>query len=178
LESIIYNKLDKSEIKVELFSSFNRYQEVRECWRKENGEWLLKQIEFTEQWSPENYEYLVKCLQNTLKEGGMVFGAFCNNALVGFASLENRFFGSQKEYLQLSSIHASYESRGLGIGKNLFSLVCKKAKERGAKKIYISAHSSKESQAFYKAMGCVEATEYNSVLAAKEPCDCQLEYIL
>ncbi len=128
LESIVYKKLEKSEINFDLFSSFNRYQPVKECWRKEDGEWILKKIEFTEQWDSKNYEYLVKCLQNTLKEGGAVFGAFCNNALVGFASVENQFFGSQKEYLQLSSIHISYESRGFGIGKNLFSLVCKKAK--------------------------------------------------
>ncbi|MDF2592353.1 MAG: GCN5-related N-acetyltransferase, partial [Clostridia bacterium] len=31
-------------------------------------------------------------------------------------------------------------------------------------------------QAFYKAMGCVEAKEYNDRLVAEEPFDCQLEY--
>lgn len=51
-------------------------------------------------------------------------------------------------------------------------------KESGAKKLYISAHSSEETQAFYKALGCVEAKEYNSKLVAEEPCDCQLEYSL
>ena len=29
------------------------------------------------------------------------------------------------------------------------------AKQKGAKKLYISAHSAVESQAFYKSMGCV-----------------------
>jgi hypothetical protein len=48
----------------------------------------------------------------------------------------------------------------------------------GAQKLYISAHSSQESQAFYKAMGCVEAMEYNKRLVSEEPCDCQLEYNL
>lgn len=178
LEQIIYKELTEAEIGVGLFASFNRYQEVNKCWRKEKGEWILKEIAFTEQWSPDEYEYLVKCLKNTLKTGGTVFGAFDNNLLVGFASLENQFFGSHKEYLQLSSIHTSFENRGMGIGKKLLSLVCNKAKEMGAQKLYISAHSSEESQAFYRAMGCVEAMEYNARLVAEEPCDCQLEYNL
>lgn len=45
----------------------------------------------------------------------------------------------------------------------------------GAQALYISAHSSVESQAFYKAMGCVEAKEYQAFHVEKEPCDCQLE---
>ncbi|SKC81944.1 GNAT family N-acetyltransferase [Maledivibacter halophilus] len=178
MKTIDYKELKKTEIDITLFASFNRYQDVKKCWRKENGEWILKAIAFTEQWGSDEYEILVKCLQNTIKTGGTVFGAFYNDVLVGFASIENQFFGSQKEYLQLSSIHISYENRDMGIGKKLFSLACKKAKEIGAQKLYISTHSSEESQAFYKAMGCVEAMEYNDKLVAEEPCDCQLEYCL
>ena len=47
--------------------------------------------------------------------------------------------------------------------------------ENGAGKLYISAHSAVESQAFYKSMGCVEAGEYNPEHVEKEPYDCQLE---
>lgn len=178
METISYKELKENEINIELFASFDRYQEVNECWRKESGEWVLKEIAFIEKWGPDEYQYLVKCLYNTIKTGGAVFGAFHNDVLVGFASIENEFFGSQREYLELSCIHTSYESRGLGIGKKLFFLICKKAKEMGAQKLYISAHSSKESQAFYKSLGCVEAVEYNSKSVEKEPCDCQLEYSL
>lgn len=178
METIIYKQLKDIEINIALFSSFNRYQDVKKCWRKENGEWILKEIAFTEQWDSDEYEYLVKCLQNTVNSGGAVFGAFHKEALIGFASVENEFFGSQKEYLQLSCIHTSYESRGMGIGKKLFSIACKKAKQMGAQKLYISTHSSEESQAFYKATGCVEAVEYNAKLVDAEPCDCQSEYCL
>lgn len=45
-------------------------------------------------------------------------------------------------------------------------------------RINISAHSSKESQAAYKAIGCVHAEEINQKLAEEEPCDVQLEYVL
>lgn len=178
MEIISYKKLKKTEISKTLFSNFNRYQEVKKCWRKENNEWILKDIAFTEQWGRAEYEYLIKCLKITIETGGSVFGAFINSELVGFASLEKQLFGSKKEYLQLSSIHTSYNNRGMGIGKKLFALVSEKAKEMGAQKLYISAHSSQETQAFYKAMGCVEAIEYNDSLVAKEPDDCQLEYSL
>ena len=176
MEIIYYKELEITEIGTSLFANFNRYQDVKKCWRKENGKWILKDIAFTEQWSSDEYEFLIKCLQNTINKGGKVFGAFANNVLVGFVSVENKFFGSQNEYLELSSIHTSYENRGMGIGKNLFSIACKNAKDMGAQKLYISAHSSQESQAFYKIMGCVEAMEYNAELVEKEPCDCQLEY--
>jgi ribosomal protein S18 acetylase RimI-like enzyme len=178
LKAISYYELNDAEIDRSLFTCFNRYQEVTKCWRKENGEWELKNISFTEQWGPEEYESLIKKLHNTIRSGGAVIGAFYDEVLIGFTSVESQLFGLQKQYLELSNLHTSYENRGMGVGRNLFSLACRKAKEMGAQKLYISAHSSQESQAFYKAMGCVEAVEYNARLAAKEPCDCQLEYIL
>lgn len=49
---------------------------------------------------------------------------------------------------------------------------------QGGQKLYISAHSAVESQAFYRKMGCVEAEEYDPAHTAAEPCDCQLEYLL
>lgn len=65
--------------------------------------------------------------------------------------------------------------RGKGIGKELFQYAKSWAKEHGSKKLYISAHSAVESQAFYKEMGCIEAVEYNQEHVEKDPCDCQLE---
>lgn len=43
------------------------------------------------------------------------------------------------------------------------------------RKLYISAHSAVESQAFYKQMGCVEAQVYHLKHVEAEPYDCQLE---
>ncbi|MEC4272258.1 hypothetical protein VJ923_03670 [Adlercreutzia sp. R25] len=52
------------------------------------------------------------------------------------------------------------------------------ARERGAGKLYISAHSAAETQAFYKSMGCVEAEVYSQKHVEDEPFDCQLECVL
>ena len=86
--------------------------------------------------------------------------------------------GSRKEYLDLPCIHVSSDARGQGIGKRLFLIAAEWAKTRGAGKLYISAHSSVESQAVYRAMGCLEAAEYDAMHAEKEPIDCQMEYDL
>ncbi len=178
MPKIHYRDLIKDEMNLTLFKDFNRHQKVEKCWRKEKGEWVLKDIAFTEYWSPDEYKELTDYLKKTLSTGGVVFGAFSQEALIGFASVENELFGSNKEYLQLSCIHVSSGCRGRGIGKKLFELVGNKAKELGAIKLYISAHSSEESIAFYHNLGCVEATEYNLKLVAEEPWDCQLEYHL
>ena len=167
--------IEADNIKAELFSKFKRYQKITKCWRKIEGHWVIKDIAFTEEWGIEEYKILSSCLKNTVETGGMVMGAFSDGILKGFVSVEASLFGKNKEYLDLSSIHVSQEIRGNGVGKELFTFAKKWAKEHGAKKLYISAHSSVESQAFYKAMGCVEAEEYSIKHVEKEPCDCQLE---
>lgn len=173
-----YRELLTNEIDRQLFKGFERHQKVTQCWRKVNGKWIIKNIPFTDQWNEEEYNELIECLKNTLKTDGIIYGAFSENTLKGFVSVENGFFGKNMEYLDLSSIHVSEDMRGQGIGKRLFKMAAQWAKAHGAKKLYISAHSSVESQAFYKAMGCTEALEYNQKHVEKEPCDCQLEYVL
>ena len=108
----------------------------------------------------------------------MVMGAFCAGQLKGFVSVESRPLGKNRNYLDLSSIHVSEDRRRKGLGRELFMAAARWAKEHGAEKLYISAHSAVESQAFYRAMGCREAEEYDTAHAEKEPCDCQLEYRL
>ena len=63
-------------------------------------------------------------------------------------------------------------------GDVFFYQACEEERRLGAVELYISAHSSKENQAAYKALGCVHAKEINPKLAEKEPCDVQLEYVL
>lgn len=175
---IEYRTLGTDEICRELFHGFIRHQNVTKCWRRENGEWLIKDAPFTDDWSEEDYQVLVKCLKNTAVTGGLVYGAFSDDILKGFVSVEPEFSGGEQKYLDLSSIHVSEDMRGNGIGRTLFCAAKEWAKEHGACKLYISAHSAVESQAFYKAMGCVEAQVYNISHVEAEPYDCQLECLL
>lgn len=173
-----YRKISADEMNRELFQNFIRRQVVTKCWRKEDGEWKIKDVPFIDDWSEENYEILVSCLKNTIQTGGFVYGAFSDDMLKGFVSVESSIFGGEQRYLDLSSIHVSEDMRGRGIGKVLFQAAKEWAKDKGAAKLYISSHSSIESQAFYKAMGCVEAEVYCQKHVEEEPCDCQLECAL
>ncbi len=170
-----YIKLKAETINPGLFAHFVRRQTVSQCWRKIDGAWQIRDIAFTDDWNEEEYRTLAVQLKNTAMNGGIVFGAFANGELKGFSSVEPGLFGKNREYLDLSNIHVSQDMRAKGIGRELFRLSKGWAKRHGAQKLYISAHSSVESQAFYRAMGCVEALEYHRAHVEREPCDCQLE---
>lgn len=173
---ITYRELDINELCLELFSEFVRHQNVTKCWRKENEKWIIKDAPFIDDWTDDEYRQLIICLKNTINTKGLVYAAFYNNVLKGFVSVESELFCCpEHNYMDLSSIHVSEDMRGKGIGRKLFSIAKNWAKEKGAKKLYISAHSAVESQAFYKAMGCVEAKVYNKIHIEQEPYDCQLE---
>lgn len=170
-----YRTLRTDEICREFFSSFIRRQAVTKCWRKENDAWVIRNAPFIDDWNERDYQTLIACLKHTVEAGGFVYAAFCDGLLKGFVSVEPIPFGGEEQYLDLSSLHVSADKRGQGIGKALFLAAKSWARSQGARKLYISAHSAVESQAFYKAMGCVEAQEYNQAHVEAEPYDCQLE---
>jgi ribosomal protein S18 acetylase RimI-like enzyme len=175
---ISYRTLKEEEISRELFRHFIRRQVVGKCLRREGDKWIEKDDPFIDDWSEEDYKTLICCLKNTVKTGGFVYGAFEDGMLKGFVSVESKRFGGENQYLDLTSIHISEDRRRRGIGKALFLKAGRWAREKGAKKLYISAHSAVESQAFYRAMGCVEASEYQRSHVEAEPYDCQMEYAL
>lgn len=170
-----YRELKENEICRELFKDFIRRQEVKKCWRKEEGTWVVRDVPFIDDWSEADYQTLTACLKNTAAAGGLVYAFFHDGTLKGFASVESGMFGGEEKYLDLTSLHVSADMRGRGIGKELFLATCRWAKEKGARKLYISGHSAVETQAFYKAVGCREAKVYNQKHVWAEPCDCQLE---
>lgn len=178
MKRINFRALGAQDLTRRLFDNFIRTQPVTLCWRKIDGVWTIEEDPFIDDWTEAEYRVLVDCLQNTVKTGGFVLGAFIDDKLKGFVSVEPTLFGSRKQYMDLSSIHVSQDVRAQGIGRQLFDRAKAFAKARGAEKLYISAHSAVESQAFYRAMGCKEAQEYNQSHVDKEPFDCQLECLL
>ena len=106
------------------------------------------------------------------------FGAFDGERIIGFVTVSHHVFGETANYVELVCFQVSEEYRHQGIGGKLFAMICEEALRLGADKLYISGHSSKESQASYNALGCKHAEEINAILAEKEPFDVQLEYKL
>lgn len=173
--NIQYRDISLQELCPELFCGFVRHQAVTKCWRREEGRWVIKDAPFTDDWTEADYQTLVRCLKNTLATGGFVHAAFLDSTLKGFVSVESTLFGGEQQYLDLSSIHVSEELRGMGVGSVLFTAAKTWARAKGAKKLYISAHSAVETQAFYRGLGCVDATVYHQQHVEAEPFDCQLE---
>jgi GNAT superfamily N-acetyltransferase len=172
---LCYRDLEPEEITAETFACFDRRQDVTYCLRREAGAWVEKLAPFVDQWSPEEYVRLVGCLRHTAQAGGLVMGCFCNEKLKGFVSVEPEPFGTQGQYLDLSALHVSRELRGQGAGRELFLRAARWARLQGARKLYISSHSAVETQAFYRAMGCVDAREIHQGHVQQEPFDRQLE---
>lgn len=128
-----YRVLREDEIQRELFHGFIRHQNVTRCWRRVNGEWVIRDAPFIDDWTEEDYQVLVSCLRRTVATGGFVYGAFCDGVLKGFVSVEAELFGRNQEYMDLSSIHISEDMRRQGIGKRLFQVARDWAREKGRK---------------------------------------------
>lgn len=175
---IQYRAIGRKELTHGLFKEFERRQVVTDCYRRENGVWVIKSAPFIDQWGEEEYGILVECLKGTIDGAGVVFGAFQDGILKGFASVEGKPLGSRNQYRDLTCIHVSEDMRGRGIGRALFLTACRWAKDKGAGKLYISSHSAVETQRFYEAMGCVDAEEYSREHVEREPYDRQLECVL
>ena len=170
--------LQPEELDRELFSAFDRRQEVTLCRRRIGVSWHNVSCPFVDDWTEEQWQKQIHQLQSTLRSGGAVFGAFMDGRIKGFCAVAAKPLGPGGTYRDLLSLHVSADCRGKGLGRMLFGLAAQWAWENGASKLYISAHSAVETQAFYAAMGCVDTPWPDPEHVALEPFDCQLEYSL
>ncbi len=175
---IRFCRLDDSNFNGRSLDFFVRHQTVTECWRKTDGDWKLVPILFEENWSLEQCREIAEDVSLHMNLDQTGFGAFIGERIVGFATVSHHIFGATARYAELVCFQISEEYRRQGIGRKLFSMACEEARRLGAEKLYISSHSSKESQAAYRALGCTPAEEINARLVAEEPFDVQLEYRL
>lgn len=170
-------RLSKVNFCLDSLDGFIRYQEVRRCWRQAAEGWRLEPIAFTENWDSARLREEAAELMRMNDDERPVFIALAGERVIGFASLGERF-GSGRQYIDLCSLHVSEPWRGRGVGRKLFEASCAAARALGAQKLYISAHSSEESQAAYRALGCTWAQEIDPAHVDAEPFDVQMEYVL
>lgn len=178
MKTITYSKLNRKNFTIESLDTFRRFQEVKESWRKINNEYVLVKDEYIQEWDLNKLRNVAQEILDAIDKNCIVYGAFHEEELIGFISLSNSFFGSNNQYVEVDILQVSYPFRRQGVGRKMFEAVCKEAKAAGVGKLYISAHPSKESQAFYRKIGCIEAVEINKSIADNEPFDIQMEYQL
>ena len=166
------------ELSFDFFNSFVRTQVVQNAWRRQNGKWAIVPAPFIDDWSAGDRRLLVKNLRSCLLEGGAVFGAWHQGHLAAFGAVSAGLIGDQKQYADLLELHTDQRYRRMGLGRAIFERIAAWAAEKGAQKLYISAHSAQESQAFYRGIGCVDAQWICRLHVEQEPYDCQLEYVL
>lgn len=173
-----YRALTAGQIGPGLLDDFARRQEVDLCWRGAPGAWRMEPHPFVDDWTPAERRALAHALRRMAAEGGLVLAAFDGASLAGFAAVAPRPIGPQGRYRDLVQLHVGLPWRRQGVGRRLFLQAAAWARQAGGEALYISAHSAAQTQAFYRALGCVDAQYRHAPHVQAEPFDCQLEYPL
>ncbi|MGN0675687.1 MAG: GNAT family N-acetyltransferase [Oscillospiraceae bacterium] len=151
-----------------LLDSYERRQEVKKVYRKQNNEYVLIEQPFVEDWDLERRRQIAKKIYG---DEYITYIALKDKKVVGFIGLIKQLVG---ERMILDMMQVSAECRGTGIGRKLFEIGKKEALKAGAKELYISACSSEETIAFYMAMGAEITDDPIKQLADDEPFDLQM----
>ena len=159
--------------------NIDRSEVINDIYYLRDGQLVLEpEHDDMQGWPPGEPEHYTPYLLDCFDRGGSFWGMFEDGDLIGVVILESKFIRSQKDTLQMKFLHVSNHLRKQGLGKRLFVLAAEKAKELGAKKMYISATPSGNTINFYMRLGCVLATEIDEELFVLEPEDIHLEFDL
>ena len=157
--------------------SIDRSEIIDNIYHHEDGQLVLKPEHYDlKGWPAGEAENSSPWFLDCFDRGGTFYGAFENANLIGAAVLGSRFIGLAKDQLQLIFLHVSRSHRGTGLGRKLFELTVARARELGARRLYISSNPSENTVKFYLYLGCRVTEELNRELYEEEPEDIHLEY--
>ena len=109
-----------------------------------------------------------------LAADGVLLGASDGNKLVGVAVLSGEFIGTHSHQLQMAFLYVSNGYRRRGLATKLMDEVCRRAREKGAEQLYISATETESAVGFYLGYGCQLAATVDPLLYEIEPADIHL----
>ncbi|HYL59194.1 MAG TPA: GNAT family N-acetyltransferase [Candidatus Acidoferrales bacterium] len=161
---------------VERVWKIDRSEVIEDFYHLENGELVLKPHHVdVPGWPPGEAEKYTPILLDCFDRGGWFYGVFDDAEPIGVVVLESKRIGRHQDQLQLKFLHVSRSHRKTGLGTQMFELAREIARERGAKRLYISATPSENTINFYRRLGCKVAEEPDPELFALEPEDIHLE---
>ena len=160
--------LSKTNFSIESLDSYNRKQDVNKVYRRIDGDYTLVECKYTENWDLNKKRSVAKQISN---DEYITYIALEDDRVVGFIGLLRQLNGP---YMILDMMQVSSECRGQGIGRRLFEAGKDEARKNGAEALYISACSSEETIAFYRAMGSDLARNPIKEIAEEEPFDLQM----
>ncbi len=165
-----YRVLEKSELK--LLSEIDRKEIVNEVYYfRSNKLEIVDEYYNIEGWCLEELQNYIDRLQDIYERNGTILGAFDNKKIAGLGALDSKFIGRNNDQLKFDMLYISNSYRKKGIGKKLVSLLSERAKELGAKSLYISATPFKNTVDFYFAVGAKLTNEIDKDLYELEPED-------
>ena len=109
---------------------------------------------------------------------GCGWSAFDADRLVAITVIDGRWLGVNRDTLDLTFIHVTRDLRGSGVGSDLFDRSIALARDRGAKRLYISSSDSRATVDFYTRRGLRLADPPDRALFDLEPTDIHLELVL
>jgi N-acetylglutamate synthase-like GNAT family acetyltransferase len=171
-----YRELKKEELP--RLREVDRTEVVDRVYHYEEGKIVLKDEHYDipyDWWVKHVEKDILPRLKSIADKGGIFFGAFENDKMVGLAGLENEFIGKEKDQMNMVILHVSNPYRRKGVAIHLMGIVKDKAKEMGAKRLYISATPSENTVNFYLNRGCRVTNEVDKKLLELEPDDIHME---
>lgn len=161
---------------IEQVWNIDRSEVIENIYRIENGALVLIPQPFDiPGWPPGEVEKYTPILLDCFDRGGWFYGAFDHAELIGLVVLESKRIGKHKDQLQLKFLHVSRSYRNRGLGTQLYELAKATARERGGRRLYISATPTENTVNFYLRLGCAVAREPDPELFDLEPEDIHLE---
>jgi len=144
----------------------------------ESGEIVYKLVDGEWQVVPWNWERppelldawdeRIEVVRAALAPGGVAVGAFAGGRLVGFAALR---YALEGDVAQLAALWVSAPWRRHGIATALVDELERRARARGARRMYVSATPSESAQGFYRGRGFRPTSFVHRELYALEPED-------
>ena len=160
--------LSTENFKPDSLDNYQRKHDVKKVYRKHNGKYILVDCVYTEDWDMEKRRSVAKDISS---DDYITYLAIDDVEVVGFIGLKKDLI---EPYMILDLMQVSATYRGQGIGRKLFDVGKEVARKAGAEALYISACSSEETIAFYKAMGAELTDCPIEEIAEDEPYDLQM----
>lgn len=152
-------RLSEDTIPRNLLLNFQHDQIIARKFVKQGDAWIITESSEMRTWDQDKRVWITEYLKQQIGRGGFAAGAFENGVCIGFGSMDGYLRGRTAEYANFTMLFVDDRWKRKGIGSRLFQEIAKCAREKGAKKLFLSAIPAVETIQFYLSLGCVDAEE-------------------
>jgi GNAT superfamily N-acetyltransferase len=170
-------KINKEEISK--LRDIDRSETVNQIYYAIDGSLVLRDKHYdVPKWSDGALRGYMKALTELFDRGGVIFGVFDDEKMVGIMALGSKMIGKNRDRIVLDFMHISKDYRKRGLGKRLVDMARSEAKKMNARKLYISACPTKNMVDFYMKNGAIVTEDIDKEMFEKEPDDIHMEVVL